>query len=169
MSRSRRPESYPFVGCQRAHRPSLADREFAARHPAGRRRAVRGKGLRAGRPDSRRFAAPARADRARAAQLGSVRRRDRDRRDPPRRPRRADRRARLADLRRARRRSSALAGALHARGCRARRRASGCSCRNHRGFLDAAFATAKLGARTAATEHRLRRPAAARRRATARA
>jgi fatty-acyl-CoA synthase len=44
-------------------------------------------------------------------------------------------------------RSSALAAGLHARGLTA----GGCVgilCRNHRGFLDAAFATAKLGVRT---------------------
>jgi fatty-acyl-CoA synthase len=44
-------------------------------------------------------------------------------------------------------RSSALAAALHARGVRAGD-CVGILCRNHRGFLDAAFATAKLGVRT---------------------
>ena len=44
-------------------------------------------------------------------------------------------------------RSSALACALHDRGLR-EGETVGVLCRNHRGFLDAAFAAGKLGART---------------------
>ena len=61
----------------------------------------------------------------------------------------------------------ARSDALAVRAARPRRLregdAVGILCRNHRGFLDITFAAAKLGARDAVPEHRLRRPAAARR------
>ena len=79
------------------------------------------------------------------------------------------RRARGAHLRRdLHRRSNALARALRRRAGSGSGDGVAIMCRNHRGFVEATLACAKLGARRALPEHRLRRPAAGRGDASAR-